>query len=301
MGDNEAFIPFGDRPEFADLEPTPQDDGPAPVVAIAYTQQFTNTMDYLRTIMKKKEKSARALTVVEEAIDLNPGNYTAWHYRREILQELGAELQEELEWVEKIGRETPKNYQLWFHRRWIIERLQTPGSELDLCETLLVTDDSKNYHIWSHRQWIVGHFNLWAGELDFVDKMLEHDVRNNSAWNHRFLVIKNTNGLTHDGIQKELEYAFSKIDKAPNNESAWNYMRGLLRGQKVSDFSVVREKCMQVYENNPECSHVVAMLIDVYSQVEEKDKAAELCDVMATSLDPIRSKYWEYYRQQVAA
>jgi protein farnesyltransferase/geranylgeranyltransferase type-1 subunit alpha len=52
--------------------------------------------------------------------------------------------------------------------------------------------DTKNYHTWAYRQWLLAEFNspeLWAGELDFIEMMLRHDVRNNSAWHHRFFVV----------------------------------------------------------------------------------------------------------------
>lgn len=32
-------------------------------------------------------------------------------------------------------------------------------------------------------------FDLWEqGELEYVDELIETDVRNNSAWNHRFFI-----------------------------------------------------------------------------------------------------------------
>lgn len=82
------------------------------------------------------------------------------------------------------------------------------GHELEFIKKGLIAVDEKNYHTWSYRQWILGSFgglggggtdesgegqavdeDLWVGELDFVDTMLAQDVRNNSAWHHRFFVV----------------------------------------------------------------------------------------------------------------
>ena len=49
--------------------------------------------------------------------------------------------------------------------------------------------DSKNYHVWSYRQWLVRHFDLWDTELPDVEELIDEDVRNNSAWNHRYFVV----------------------------------------------------------------------------------------------------------------
>lgn len=49
-------------------------------------------------------------------------------------------------------------------------------------------------------------FKLWDGELKLVDSFLQSDVRNNSAWNHRFYVITHTSGFTDEVINREIEY-----------------------------------------------------------------------------------------------
>ena len=46
---------------FADVEPIDQDDGPTPVVRIAYTQAFSIIMGYFRRILVNEEYSQRAL------------------------------------------------------------------------------------------------------------------------------------------------------------------------------------------------------------------------------------------------
>ena len=36
---SEAWVPYSERPEWADVTPLPQDDGPDPVVKIAYNER----------------------------------------------------------------------------------------------------------------------------------------------------------------------------------------------------------------------------------------------------------------------
>lgn len=41
-----------------------------------------------------------------------------------------------------------------------------------------------------NRQWLVQRFDLWEkGEIEYLDGLIKEDVRNNSAWNHRFYVL----------------------------------------------------------------------------------------------------------------
>lgn len=69
-------IPIRERPDWADVQPVPQDDGPNPVVPIAYTDVFSETMDFFRAVYLANERSPRTLQLTEEAILLNSGNYT---------------------------------------------------------------------------------------------------------------------------------------------------------------------------------------------------------------------------------
>ena len=70
-------------------------------------------------------------------------------------------------------------------------------------------------------------FRLFDKELDYVDELLARDIRNNSAWNHRYFVINTgKQGFLPNVLCQEISYVFKAIEIATNNESAWNYLRG---------------------------------------------------------------------------
>eukprot|EP00794_Sanderia_malayensis_P005666 gene5666-6362_t len=223
--DDEAWTFYEDREEWSDVKPIEQDDGPNPVVSIAYSDKFQDVYNYLRAVMKADERSERALELTQSALSLNPANYTVWHYRREILKSLEKDLNEELNYIAHIIKDQQKNYQVWYHRGVIVNWLGDASKELDFTGKIL-GKDAKNYHAWQHRQSIIRLFNLWDNELNFVTKLLEDDVRNNSAWNQRYYTIINTTGFTDEVMEKELDYLLEIIQKVPHNESAWNYAKG---------------------------------------------------------------------------
>lgn len=76
----EKMLPMSQRPEWSDVVPIPQDDGPNPVVPIAYKPEFEETMNYFRAIYLSDERSPRVLQLTHLVILLNPGNYTVTHF-----------------------------------------------------------------------------------------------------------------------------------------------------------------------------------------------------------------------------
>lgn len=110
-----------------------------------------------------------------------------------------------------------KTYQVWHHRRLLVQKTNNPAPELAFITNALQID-TKNYHTWSYRQWILAHFNddaLWRGELPFVEHMLDSDLRNNSAWHHRFFVVFQSGVRKGDEdravvVRRELMYVYAE-------------------------------------------------------------------------------------------
>jgi len=307
--DCETWVPFSERPEWADMKPIPEhpsSDIP-PVCHIAYSDNFRQTMDYFRGVLCAQEYSERALALTEEVILCNQSNYTAWHYRRECLVALNAppsRWAEELRLVQKIAEMNPKNYQLWYHRQSVTRRTKDVQTELAFCKEC-VKYDSKNYHAWAHRQWVLEQFaddKMWASEREYIEHLLNQDVRNNSAWNQRFFVIKKTlkegtEKIPDDIAKAEIEFAVPLIHKSPNNECPWNYMRGVATmsdSGSLLAFPRLKEIALEYCEKCPACPHCLSLLADICDAEGDDAKRVECLTTLRDRVDNIRRKYWQY-------
>lgn len=177
--------------------------------------------------------------------------------------------------------------------------------------------DAKNYHVWSYRQWLVRHFSLWDTELPYIETLLEADIRNNSAWNHRWFIvfarysdpekhsIKNNDAdseVPPNIVEREVQYAKTAIAKAPQNQSPWLYLRGILRKQGmglvgVKDFA--EQFADLANEDEVRSSHALDLLADAYAEEQQKEKSARALELLARRYDPIRKNYWDYRRSQL--
>lgn len=305
--DTEIFVPYNERPEWSDVKPCPHEDGPNPVAVINYTEKFRVTFDYFRAILKSDERSERAFNLTTDCAALNPANYTVWYYRRILIQDLKKDIPQEMDFMENVIADHPKNYQVWHHRRVLVELGGDPQNEKRFTERILEMD-AKNYHAWQHRQWFLGHFKNWENEVEFTDSLITADVRNNSAWNHRYYVISRTSGFTEEVINQEVHFTLKKIILAPNNESPWNYLRGILEKPGLSSSKVVEEFCLKLFQDECTSPHLLGFMIDAIEeklarQPELRDSllptALKLCDDLATEHDTIRNNYWKYVKNQL--
>lgn len=198
-----------------------------------------------------------------------------------------------------------------------------PAKEFDFLMEMFA-QDSKNYHVWTYRHWLVRHFKLWDHPREIVDveTLLDADVRNNSAWNHRFMLrfgprgegefaagMPNSNAspsekgrlavVDEDVIDAELKYAQSKIPSAPENRSPWAYARGVLRAAD-RPLSEWKEFALQFVTDEEipvvKSSHALEWLADVYADEKDPgiDEAIRMLTLLKEKYDPIRTNYWDY-------
>ncbi|KAJ2459153.1 CAAX geranylgeranyltransferase alpha subunit [Coemansia sp. RSA 2424] len=334
-GEEDSPLPMSEQEEWSDIVPIPQDDGKHPVCPIAYTDEYREMTDYFRAIMAAGEVSQRAFDLSGRVIDANAAHYTAWVYRKKLILDLGLDISEELSWVTQISGRHIKNYQLWHHRGALLallldpkdvvhesqdQRLQIPAIRNELQFVGEVIDkDSKNFHAWSHRQFVVRSYGIWDQEMAYVETQINQDVRNNSAWNQRYFVLTTNQPadvfvLSDEVADKEIAYAVDKIKLAPNNESPWSYITGLMVRHAPSmlyerllpsiNALAADEKYALAVSSTP---FYWSALVDIYEEqaktLEAEQQAAvvalarEACESLAEKYDPVRAKYWEYRRQ----
>lgn len=145
-----------------------------------------------------------------------------------------------------------------------------------------------------------------------MERLLGADVRNNSAWNHRWFVVfgrvdtkegkegEEGKELSEEVVDREVRVAKEAIRLAAQNQSPWSYLRGVLRragkglgSEKgfVEGFADLRRA------DEVRSSFALDYLADVYAEeggtVGRKD-AGRALELLAERFDPVRRNYWEY-------
>ena len=143
--------------------------------------------------------------------------------------------------------------------------------------------------------------------MDDVEKLLRADVRNNSAWNHRWFLVFGREGevdadgskfeVTDEVWQREEDFAKDAVALAPQNESPWNYLKGLYRKQR-KDIAGLEDFARRYAELNKEkirSSHALDLLADICAaRPGGQEEARKALDLLAGRFDPIRVNYWNY-------
>ncbi|KAG8803540.1 CAAX geranylgeranyltransferase alpha subunit [Serendipita sp. 399] len=311
---------YADREEWKDVQPIEQTEISNPLIPIFYPPDYKDALDYFRGVVATEERSERVLELTEHIIRMNPAHYSVWQYRYETLLALNSPLDKELKLMDELALANMKFYQVWHHRKLIMMKYKKPLPDLSFIAKVL-TADVKNYHTWQYRQWLLTYFDdeeLWRYELPFVDILLKEDIRNNSAWHHRFFVVFDSGVRDGDEdramvVRRELNYAKQKIALSPNNLSAWNYLRGILNKTETKFSSIKsfvipytlpqQQKDTEEEEyldlDNPlpsssatlPCALAMEFLADIYEEEGDVTRATELLTGLAEEHDTMRKRY----------
>lgn len=231
-------------------------------------------------------------------------------------------LRHELSWLNRTALSNLKNYQIWHHRTTLVDALDSSEGERAFMDRMFALD-AKNYHVWSYRQWLVRRFDWFADpdELAFTTRMLRADVRNNSVWNHRWFVVNGSSssssssfpssssspssqrgvevGVKNDASirQREIAFAQDAIRAAPQNESAWNYLRAIYRATQTSlaDLDAFVREFVGDDGAPVRSSHALEVWSEILACDEKtRGRAGEVLDRLGAEYDPLRANYWAY-------
>lgn len=280
--------------------------------------------------MAQKEHSPRCLRLTEHIISMNPAHYTVWLYRFAIVQSLQIPIPEEMAWLNEVSLANLKNYQIWHHRRLVLDRYVATladqpaalaalaASEQAFLEQILA-EDTKNYHVWSYRQHMVPKLGVFgAGEVAAADAWIATDVRNNSAWAHRFFVVFSDPGHATPGalarardprvpgeiLDREVAYAQARALLAPQNQSPWSYLRGVLikGGRRMGSVEAFVAQFVRGLGEDGErvtSTHALEMLAEMYAEKGDTAMADLALRRLGEKWDPIRLGYWQWRRQML--
>ncbi|ODV77441.1 protein prenylyltransferase [Suhomyces tanzawaensis NRRL Y-17324] len=278
---------------------------------ILYDDEYKSVMGILLALLKQNEYSERALYITELGLELLASHYTIWVYRYRILTHLKRDLVAELDWCEQIALENEKNYQIWNYRQLIINKiLEDPSNTYDphregpLINAML-EEDTKNHHVWSYRKWLVEKFGLYQDpkELEFVEACLLLDLRNNSAWSHRFFLKFGANNITEAQLKAEIDYTKLLIEKAPQNPSAWNYLLGIFHksSRSLAELQPFCEKLADYNNEDVKSSYALETLAKIYNEQQKREESGKIYDLLGDRYDPIRRNYWRYEKSRIQA
>lgn len=259
---------------------------PSPDVLHLHTApEFNLVFSLLYAMERSDELTTRAHKLTTEAIKLNATSPTAWMYRRRIVRKLQTTQptiwSSELAFTAVVLRDSRKNYQAWEHRRYCVQQSNGFDCESDFVDVAL-DFDAKNYHAWAHRAWLVRH-GVLKGQLECSEWFIRADVRNNSAWNFRWVVTAKL------GREAEANFACEMASLAPRNESVWNYLLALKRiGVDISKAREYAQHCLTI---DAGCVPARRFLVCTATK-EDAEQTVEHCTLLANGIDDIRKQYW---------
>lgn len=230
-------------------------------------------------------------------------NYQVWHYRQCLKPSPAAATAATTDNSSSAG---PHDWQAAYFR----------GERQVVLEILAL--DAKNYHAWAHLSWLV--LNAPAtlrpsleDEVAVVDGLLEKDVYNNSAWAYRSFIFRahaekeEVEGeeakeeVEQARRRREFEYVQAALEKAPENESAWNYLISLSKPppQLPALAAITAEDLLQVAQRYLGCSpFALELAADLCADKGDTGQAKGMYEGLL-GMAGMREGYWRYKLAQL--
>mmetsp|Transcript_38218 Transcript_38218/g.96145 ORF Transcript_38218/g.96145 Transcript_38218/m.96145 type:complete len:349 (+) Transcript_38218:588-1634(+) len=190
----------------------------------------------------KGDMTEAGFSLTTRVLDLNPEYYTAWNYRRRILQSFFDQADTAATLTaansEEIAVPTPQSdAQRSPDKKKSHPEVGTPSPRERLLAELRYTAQHlakhpKSYWLWFHRSWSCQQLHTqyspcdWEHELELCTKFLNVDHRNFHCWNYRRWVASFP--ASKGTIAKEFEFTTGKIEQSFSNYSAWHQRSYLL-------------------------------------------------------------------------
>lgn len=268
-----------------DTTPVEASQDPEGIFNVQYSRKYRIIMGIFRAALNKMEISKRALKLTEIIVTKNPSNINAWWYRQEILKVLGYSWEEEMNFLDELLVAENKPYQLWNHRKFLDDRCETVPDEKDRLFRI-IAGDHKNFHAYSFFIWFIERWGVYDFLLDYTTDLLKVDNLNNSALAFRFWIVENKKLNTAD----ELKYIFDLMKRNYQNESAANFIRGLMK-LDTSLIPIVKEELNKIVTEN--CfAEIYSLLYTIACLEDDKSAQDKYCDILI-DLNPSKSKYWQ--------
>lgn len=272
------------REQWKDVTPVPSHQDEKLPFYVHHSEKYETYMGIFRHVLNVHEISQRALELTKIVICRMPCDNTAWNYRRQLLDALGFEWEEEAKFLNDLMSYEIKPYQLWKHRRWLDDKSETAPDEKKFLFELIVKDQ-KNFHAWNFFLWFVRRWGVYDYFLQFTTDILFVDSQNNSAWSARLEIIK----IMKLPTQEYLEHALGCIKKNHTNEACAIFIRGLVQyDNSLLDLAI--EKVQEIAGDSEE---KILLILQYFLAVEKKDfaKVETLCEQLS-KVDEMRNGFW---------